>query len=98
MMVGLSLMKSSSCRTSVSDPNTSTTTAVTSGMTGKCRVSAYDTASATTTATMNTAVATKIPVCSPEAMSAGSMGETSSLKSAELELVRKNSSNGQRYS
>src|SRR5260370_233909 len=75
MMVGLSLMKSSSCRTSVSEPNTSTMTAVTSGMTGKCRVSAYDTASASTTATMNTAVATKIPVCSPEAISAGSTVE-----------------------
>src|ERR1700747_2271812 len=98
MMVGLSLMKSSSCRTSVSEPNTSTMTAVTSGMTGKCRGSAYDTASASTTATMNTAVATKIPVCSPEAMSAGSMGETSGRNSAGRELARKNSSNGPRSS
>src|SRR5262249_7349044 len=98
MMVGLSLMKSASCRGSVSEPNPSTITAVTSGMTGKCRVSAYDTASAATTATMNTAVATKMPVRPPDAMSAGSMGDTSGRNSVGRELARKNSSNGPRSS
>ena len=38
MMVGLTLMKVSSCSTSVSVPNTSTTTPVTIAMIGTCRV------------------------------------------------------------
>jgi hypothetical protein len=37
MMVGLILMKVSSCSTSVSVPNTSTMTAVTIAMMGTCR-------------------------------------------------------------
>ena len=39
-MVGLSLMNSSSCSTSVSPPNTTTMTAETSAITGSRRVSA----------------------------------------------------------
>jgi len=38
MMVGLSLMKVSSCSASVSPPNTTTTIAVTTGMIGHWRV------------------------------------------------------------
>ena len=38
MMVGLTLMKVSSCNTSVSVPNTMTMTPVTSAMIGTCRV------------------------------------------------------------
>src|SRR6516164_1489254 len=98
MIVGLSLMKRSSCRTSVSEPNTSTMTAVTSGMAGKRRVSTYDTASASSTATMKTAVATKIPPRSPDAMSAGSIGETSGKNSAGRELARKKSNSGPKSS
>ena len=64
-MVGFILMKVSSCSTSVSEPNTTTITAVTSAITGRWRVSAYETASATRIATMNTAVATKMPAFSP---------------------------------
>ena len=38
MIVGLTLMKVSSCNTSVSVPNTMTMTPVTSAMIGTCRV------------------------------------------------------------
>jgi hypothetical protein len=40
MIVGLSLMNSSSCKTSVNPPKISTMTAVTTGMTAICRVMA----------------------------------------------------------
>src|SRR6476646_3432828 len=92
MMEGLSLMKCSSCRRSVSEPNTSTMIAVMSGIAGKCRVSAYETACA------STAGATKMPTRSSGAMSAGRIGETSGRNSAGRELARKNSSNGPRSS
>ena len=39
-MVGLSLMKVSFCKNSVSPPNTTTTTADTIAIIGRCRVSA----------------------------------------------------------
>src|SRR5438046_2863111 len=92
MMVGLSLMKCSSCKRSVSEPNTSTIIAVTSGMMGKRRVSAYDAASATTTATMKTAVATKMPAGSSNTLSPRSSGETRGKNSAGRELARTNRS------
>src|SRR3954452_11785491 len=57
-MVGFILMKVSSCSTSVSVPNTMTTTAVTIAMLGKCRVTLYGATIATTTATMNAPVST----------------------------------------
>src|SRR5260370_1340517 len=58
MMVGLTLMKVSSCSTSVSVPNTMTMTPVTSAMIGTCRVTTYDAIIAATIATMNAPVAT----------------------------------------
>src|SRR5260370_9861114 len=58
MMVGLTLMKVSSCSTSVSVPNTMTMTPVTSAIMGTCRVTAYDAIIAATMATMNAPVAT----------------------------------------
>ena len=60
-MVGLILMKTSLCRMRVRPPNTSTMTAVTTGMIGKWRVIRYDAAKAASTATMNVAVAAKMP-------------------------------------
>src|ERR671935_1820285 len=98
MMVGLTLMKCSSCRRSVSEPNTSTIAAVMSGIAGRCRVSTYDTPSASTTATMKTAVATKMPTRSSGPMSAGRMGDTNGRNSAGREFARKNSTNGPRSS
>jgi hypothetical protein len=67
-------------------------------MTGKCRVSTYDTTNAITIATMNTAVATKMPVRSPDAISAGRIGDTSGRNSAGREFARKNSTSGPRSS
>src|SRR5712672_3730329 len=58
MMVGLTLIKVSSCSASVSVPNTITMTPVTSAIMGTCRVTAYDTIIAATMATMNAPVAT----------------------------------------
>src|SRR5437016_10457579 len=47
---------------------------------------------------MNTAVATKMPTRSPEATSAGRMGDTKGRNSAGRELARKNSPSGPRSS
>src|ERR1700694_3168086 len=58
MMVGLTLMKVSSCSTKVSVPNTMTTTPVTSAMIGTCGVTRKDALIAATTATMKAPVAT----------------------------------------
>src|SRR5579883_2426093 len=55
-MVGLTLMNVSSCSASVSEPNTSTMIADTTGMMAMCRVSTYDVASAARIAAMNTPV------------------------------------------
>ena len=43
---------------------------------------------------MNTAVATKIPMCSPDVMRAGNTGPNSGRNNAGLEFAMKNSSNG----
>src|SRR4051812_11501592 len=58
MMVGLTLMKVSSCSTRVRVPNTMTTTPVTSAMIGTWRVTTYDAIIAVTIATMKAPVAT----------------------------------------
>src|SRR5438874_7682482 len=47
---------------------------------------------------MNTAVATKMPTRSPDAISAGRIGATSGRNSAGREFARKNSTNGPRSS
>src|ERR1700691_5251242 len=61
MMVGLILMNVSLCKKSVKPPKMRTMIAVTTGMIGSRRVSTYDAASAASTATINVAVAVKIP-------------------------------------
>ena len=60
-MVGFSLMNTSSCSASVRPPNTSTTAAVTTGMTGSRRSIQNRTPIDTAIATMNAAVAKKMP-------------------------------------
>ena len=62
MMVGFILMKVASFSHSVSPPNTTTTTAVTTAIRGRSRVSAQDAASAPRITGMNTAVAVKMSV------------------------------------
>src|ERR1700738_183498 len=58
MIVGLTLIKVSSCSTSVSVPNTMTMTPVTSAIIGTWRVTTYDAVIATTIATIKAPVAT----------------------------------------
>ncbi len=61
MMVGLSLMKVSSCSQRVRPPNTATNTAPINGTMASLRVMVQDTARATAVAAMKTPVPQKIP-------------------------------------
>ena len=98
MIVGFSLMKVSFWKNSVAPPNTTTITAETTAITGNRRVNAYEITSAARMATMNTAVATKMPERSPVATAAGMSGAIHGSNSAGLALAKKNSSSGPRSS
>ncbi len=88
MIVGFILMKVASCSQSVSPPKTTTTMAVTKGISGRRRVSAKEMASASTVVTMKEAVAKKIGP--PSALMTGQVSASFSPRA----LAKKKTSSG----